>query len=137
MIINIFGTGEKNMTLDYAKILISDDSILARKQLKDIIARYGNPTFLEATNGQDTIDIYKKERPALVFLDIVMPVKDGNAAIREIVSFDKDADIIIVSSVGTQSQLRAAIDAGANDFIQKPINAEQIHHIITSRFEGR
>ncbi len=137
MIINIFGTGEKNMTLDDAKILISDDSILARKQLKDIIARYGNPTFLEATNGQDTIDIYKKERPALVFLDIVMPVKDGNAAIREIVSFDKDADIIIVSSVGTQSQLRAAIDAGANDFIQKPINAEQIHHIITSRFEGR
>ena len=137
MIINIFGTGEKNMTLDDAKILISDDSILARKQLKDIISRYGNPTFLEATNGQDTIDIYKKERPALVFLDIVMPVKDGNAAIREIVSFDKDADIIIVSSVGTQSQLRAAIDAGANDFIQKPINAEQIQHIITSRFEGR
>lgn len=137
MIINIFETGEKIMTLDDAKILISDDSILARKQLKDIISRYGNPTFLEATNGQDTIDIYKKERPALVFLDIVMPVKDGNAAIREIVSFDKDADIIIVSSVGTQSQLRAAIDAGANDFIQKPINAEQIHHIITSRFEGR
>ena len=66
-----------------------------------------------------------------------MPVKDGNAAIREIVSFDKDADIIIVSSVGTQSQLRAAIDAGASDFIQKPINAEQIHHVITSRFEGR
>ena len=125
------------MTLDDAKILISDDSILARKQLKDIISRYGNPTFLEATNGQDTIDIYKKERPAPVFLDMVMPVKDGHAAIREIVSFDKDADIIIVSSVGTQSQLRAAIDAGASDFIQKPINAEQIHHVITSRFEGR
>ena len=125
------------MTLDDAKILISDDSILARKQLKDIISRYGNPTFLVATNGQDTIDIYNKKRPALVFLDIVMPVKDGNAAIREIVSFDKHADIIIVSSVGTQSQLRAAIDAGASDFIQKPINAEQIHHVITSRFEGR
>ena len=57
MIINTFGTGEKIMTLDDAKILISDDSILARKQLKDIISRYGNPTFLEATNGQDTIDI--------------------------------------------------------------------------------
>lgn len=125
------------MKLDDAKILICDDSILARKQLKDIIANYGTPTFLEATNGQDAIDFYKKESPQLVFLDIVMPVKDGNAAIREIVNFDKDADIIIVSSVGTQSQLRAAIEAGANDFIQKPLSEDQVHHIIASRFEGR
>lgn len=125
------------MILENVKILISDDSILARKQLKDIISTLGSPIFFEASNGQDTIDIYKKESPDLVFLDIVMPVKDGNAAIREIVGYDKDADIIIVSSVGTQSQLKAAIEAGAHDFIQKPLNADQIHHIITSRFEGR
>ena len=65
------------------------------------------------------------------------PVKDGNAAIREIIDFDKDAEIIIVSSVGTQSQLRSAIEAGAKDFIQKPLNPEQLHSILTSRFEGR
>lgn len=79
----------------------------------------------------------KKESPELVFLDIVMPVKDGISAITEIKAYDKDADIIVVSSVGTQTQLKAAIEAGANDFIQKPLNAEQIHHIISSRFEGR
>ena len=90
-----------------------------------------------ASNGQDAIDLYKKESPELVFLDIVMPVKDGIAAITEIKAYDKDADIIVVSSVGTQTQLKAAIEAGANDFIQKPLNAEQIHHIISSRFEGR
>ena len=119
------------------KILIGDDSILARKQLKDIISECGDPIFFEASNGQEAIDIYKKEKPDLVFLDIVMPVKDGNAAIREIIDFDKDADIIIVSSVGTQSQLKAAIETGAKDFVQKPLNADQVHHIITSRFEGR
>ena len=117
------------MRLDNAKILISDDSILARKQLKDFISKYGTPTFFEASNGQ--------EKPDLSFLDIVMPVKDGNAAIREIIDFDKDAEIIIVSSVGTQSQLRSAIEAGAKDFIQKPLNPEQLHSILTSRFEGR
>ena len=119
------------MRLDNAKILISDDSILARKQLKDFISKYGTPTFFEASNGQDAIDIYKKEKPDLSFLDIVMP------AIREIIDFDKDAEIIIVSSVGTQSQLRSAIEAGAKDFIQKPLNPEQLHSILTSRFEGR
>ena len=112
------------MKFDDTKILISDDSILARKQLKDILSQFGTPTFLEAANGQDAIDI-------------VMPIKDGNAVIHEITDFDPDATIIIVSSVGTQSQLREAIEAGASDFIQKPINADQIEHIITSRFEGR
>lgn len=123
--------------LEGVKILIGDDSILARKQIKDIILQQGTPTFIEASNGQETIDFYKKESPDIVFLDIVMPIKDGNAAIREIIEYDKDAEIIVVSSVGTQSQLKAAIQAGAKDFIQKPINPETIHHIMTTRFEGR
>ena len=123
--------------LENVKILIGDDSILARKQLKDIISKCGNPVFLEASNGQDAVDLYKKESPELVFLDIVMPVKDGNAAIREIMAYDKNADIVVESSVGTQSQLKAAIEAGAKDFVQKPLNAEAITRIITSRFEGR
>ena len=66
-----------------------------------------------------------------------MPVKDGNAAIREIREFDPRAEIVIVSSVGTQAQLKAAIKAGAKDFVQKPLNPKQIHSIISSRFEGR
>ena len=125
------------MKLEDAKILISDDSILARKQLKDAILAYGTPTFIETSNGQDAIDKYKTEKPNLVFLDIVMPVKDGNAAIREIREFDPTAEIIIVSSVGTQAQLKAAIEAGAKDFIQKPLNKSLIASIISSRFEGR
>jgi two-component system chemotaxis response regulator CheY len=129
--------GDTIMTLDDAKILISDDSTLARKQLKDLILKYGTPTFFEASNGEEAVEIYKKERPDLIFLDIVMPVKDGNAAVREIIEFDKHADIIVASSIGTQTQLKAAIEAGAKDFIQKPLSVDQIYHIITTRFEGR
>lgn len=47
------------MMLNGIKILIGDDSILARKQLKDIVSTYGTPVFLEASNGQDAIDLYK------------------------------------------------------------------------------
>ncbi len=114
------------MSINDCKILVCDDSILARKQIKDIIFTVGKPTILEASDGQTAIDIYKEHKPNLVFLDIVMPNKDGNIAIEEIMSFDSDAIIIIVSSVGTQTQLKCALEAGAADFIQKPFNKEQI-----------
>ena len=114
------------MNINDCKILICDDSILARKQIKDIIVTLGTPSILEASDGQSAIDLYKAEKPNLVFLDIVMPKKDGNIAIEEIMAFDKDAIIIIVSSVGTQSQLKCALEAGATDFIQKPFSKEHI-----------
>ena len=114
------------MNINDCKILICDDSILARKQIKDIVVTLGTPTILEASDGQSAIDLYKTEKPNLVFLDIVMPKKDGNIAIEEIMAFDKDAIIIIVSSVGTQSQLKCALEAGATDFIQKPFSKEHI-----------
>ena len=123
------------MKLNDAKILICDDSILARKQIIDFILSYGKPVFIEAANGQEAVDKYKRESPDLVFLDIVMPIKDGNAAIREIKESNPHSDIIVVTSVGTQSQIKAAIEAGANDFIQKPIYEKHIHSVIASRFE--
>ena len=114
------------MTIDEGKVLICDDSILARKQIKDIIAIAGAPTIFEASDGEKAIEIYKEHKPDLVFLDIVMPKKDGNITINEIMAFDPDAKIIIVSSVGTHTQLKCALEAGAVDFIQKPINKVQI-----------
>lgn len=119
------------------KILICDDSILARKQLKDVIRQCGYEDFLEAANGEDAIALYKEHRPQLVFADIVMPVKDGVQVIHEIREFDPDAYIIVVSSVGTSSQIKAAITEGAHDFIQKPFSSSSIIHTVKRRFEGR
>ena len=125
------------MSMENAKILITDDSILARKQLKDIISTLGSPVFIEAVDGQDAINKYKESKPDLVFLDIVMPKKDGNAAIREMMVFDSEANIIIASSVGTQSQLKLALEAGAKDFIQKPLDKDQVLKVVSKFLEGR
>ena len=76
------------MLLENAKILVGDDSILARRQLKDVLTSFGAKNFIDAANGQEAIDQYKAEKPDLVFLDIVMPVKDGIAAVQEICEFD-------------------------------------------------
>ena len=119
------------------KFLICDDSILARKQLKDVLIAAGCTRFAEAKDGQMAIDLYKEEHPDIVFLDSVMPVVDGIEAVRQIVSFDSSACIIMVSSVGTQSQIKAAIEEGAKDFIQKPFVANQILTILKNRLGGK
>lgn len=123
--------------LNNFKVLICDDSILARKQLKDIISTLGNPTFIEASDGQEAIDKYKANKPDMVFLDIVMPKKDGNIVISEIIEYDPNAAIIIASSVGTQSQLKCALQAGAKDFVQKPLDKQLIIDVIEKYTEGR
>ena len=123
------------MLLKDAKVLIGDDSILARKQLKDVLSTMGAVHFIEAVNGKEDVEKYIAEKPDIIFLDIIMPIKDGIHAVQEIIAEDPTALIIIVSSVGTQQQLKSAIEAGAKDFIQKPINADQIKAIVSTRFE--
>ena len=123
--------------MENIKILICDDSVLARKQLKDIIKKCGYDNFVEASNGQEAFELYKEHQPDLSFLDIVMPVKDGVEAIRDIRSFDPQAYIVVVSSVGTQTQLKNAILEGARDFVQKPFSSSAIAEILKGRFEGR
>ena len=123
--------------MENVKILICDDSILARKQLKDILVEHGYNDFMEASNGQEAIDLYKEHKPELVFVDLVMPIKDGVQAIHEIREFNPEANIIVVSSVGTQTQLRNAIMEGARDFVQKPYTNSGIADILKARFGGR
>ncbi|MBP5324294.1 MAG: response regulator [Pseudobutyrivibrio sp.] len=126
------------MDITNKKILICDDSVLARKQLMDAVKEIADGAiFLEGRNGTEAIELYKKEKPDIVFMDIVMPEKDGNEALSEIKAFDQDAVIIIVSSVGTQDQLKKAIQLGAKDFIQKPFEKNQISEIIELRLGGK
>ncbi len=125
--------------MDYSNksILVCDDSILARKQLKDAITdACGDITIYEGTNGQEAVSLYKEHKPDLVLLDIVMPEMDGTTAVERIIEFDNNAKIIIVSSVGTQLQLKKAISAGAKDFIQKPIDISQVKSLIEIHLGG-
>ena len=126
------------MNISGKKILVCDDSVLARKQLMDAVKEVSEgAVFIEGKNGSEAVDLYKSEKPDLVFMDIVMPEKDGNTALSEIKEFDNEAVIIIVSSVGTQDQLKKAIQLGAKDFIQKPFEKSQIQEIIELRLGGK
>ena len=112
------------------KVLICDDSIFVRKKMKEAVAAAGVTEIIEASDGQQAVDKYKAEKPDLVFMDIIMPVKTGVDALKEIREFDKSAKVIMASSVGTQANLKEAIVAGAFDFLQKPIEDAAVKKII-------
>lgn len=111
-------------------VLICDDSILARKKMKDILSKIGNIRIAEACDGEQAVCQYAAEKPDLVFMDIVMPKKTGVEALKDILSLDKSAKVVIVSSVGTQGNLKEAIEAGAYDFLQKPISDDSVIKVI-------
>lgn len=122
------------MDINTAKILICDDSILARKQLKDVILTIGAPTIFEAKDGEESIEIYKTEQPDLIFLDIVMPKVDGKEVLKQILEQNPKAKVVIVSSVGTQEVLMETLKLGAIDFVQKPFSELQIINALSKGF---
>lgn len=65
-----------------------------------------------------------------------MPKMDGIASVKEIVESYPEAKVVMASSVGTMSSLKDAITAGAYDFLQKPLEPEQVKKIIFSLAEG-
>ena len=125
------------MSRENPKFLVCDDSILARKKLSDTLSSLGYTNVVSVSNGEEAVNLYKLEKPDVVILDIVMPVKDGITATKEIIEFDKNALIIISSSVGTQSHLKEVIKAGAKDFIQKPIDPALLDEIIKNNLDRR
>ncbi len=111
--------------------LVCDDSILARRNMTDMLHSFGYENITEVANGEDAVNTYKEKKPDIVFLDIVMPVKDGITATKEIIEYDPSALIIVISSVGTQTHLREVIKAGAKDFVQKPIDKDQLEQVLS------
>lgn len=118
------------MKLEEIRVLVSDDSLLMRKKLKDMVLAVGCKEVFEAGDGQQAIDLYKEFKPDLVFMDIIMPQKTGIEAITEIKAFDEEAYIVIVSSIGTKNKLKEAIRVGAQDFLQKPIERTNVQNLI-------
>lgn len=108
-----------------AKILVVDDASFMRAMLKDILTKEGHTVF-EACNGQEMLDMYDKNNPDLVTLDITMPVMNGMDGVKALISRHDDAKIIMCSALGQKVMIIEAIKSGAKDFIVKPFNQERI-----------
>jgi len=114
-----------------AKILIVDDAQIMRRNLKMILEQAGHEVVGEAENGKQAIRMYVNTKPDLVTMDISMPTMQGIDALREIISIDSDAKVIMISSLAQKNQVLEAIDIGAKHYIVKPIKAENVLKVIS------
>jgi len=80
----------------------------------------------EALNGVEAVEMYQRLNPDVVTLDINMPEKDGVQACKEILALDPGARVVMVTAMGQEDRIRAAVEAGARDFIVKPFEPERI-----------
>lgn len=112
------------------KVLICDDSVLIRKKLRGTLEKCKCEEIYEAENGNVAVELVEVHHPDLIFMDIVMPDKDGIEALKEIMEMNPKAKVVMASSVGTNAHLKKAIENGAYDFIQKPISLEAVTNLI-------
>jgi len=114
---------------DKLKILITDDSKLLRKKLREELEGLGCEV-LEAENGKEAIMQNLKEQPDGVILDIVMPEVGGIETLQVIKEINPELPVIMLSSAGTSQKLKETLELGALDFIQKPYTREQINQAV-------
>jgi len=114
------------------KILIVDDNTINRLLLKTIISdNFKNIEVIEAKNGQEAIELYKRHRPHLVFIDIIMPEIDGYKATKEILKLKEDYFLEIYALSAGVKDVNFS-DKFTNGFIEKPIDNNQVKSVILS-----
>lgn len=108
------------------RVLITDDALFMRVTLKNMLTKSGYEVVGEASNGRESVEMYKSLKPDLVTMDITMPEMDGISAVREIKQFDTNAKVIMCTAMGQKNMVMEAVQAGAKDFIVKPFQPDKV-----------
>lgn len=110
------------------KILIVDDSPIARKMLKACIPQDRVYEIHEACNGLEGIEKFKEISPDVTFMDLTMPLLDGFKTIPQIRQLDPDAIIIVLTADVQPKSLAEVLTLGALTLLKKPAKTESIQN---------
>lgn len=111
-------------------VLVVDDSKTSRKMLSDVLTRMGLEVIGEAVNGEEGFLKYKELRPDIVTMDITMPVMNGLESLLLIKHEDENAKVVMITAAGQKNNLMQAVKAGAEEFLTKPLEEEEIRRVI-------
>ena len=112
-------------------ILLVEDTEDNRFMMRRLLEMSGYGV-VEATNGEEAVRLAQSERPALILMDLSLPVIDGLAATRAIRKLDgfRETPIVAVSAHDTSDFQSEALAAGCNSYITKPIDFSNLEMLI-------
>uniref|UniRef100_A0A7C3MJT7 Response regulator n=1 Tax=Dictyoglomus thermophilum TaxID=14 RepID=A0A7C3MJT7_DICTH len=111
------------------KILLIDDSSLARRILKRVLEKE-NHEIIEAGSGIEGLEKFYLEKPDVVFLDLTMEGLNGLEVLEKIKEIDNSAKVIIVSADIQRQTKELATQKGATAFLNKPVVEEEVLNIL-------
>jgi two-component system chemotaxis response regulator CheY len=106
-------------------LLVVDDSDFQRTMIRQAVEDEFHVVG-EASNGVEAVEQYEKHRPDAITMDIMMPEMDGVAATEKIKSSDNPPTIVMVTSVDQNGKMKQAVKAGADGYVTKPFEPEDI-----------
>jgi len=118
------------------RILVVDDQEQIIESLTEILSDE-NHEVLTARDGQEAIHIVQSDSPDVVFLDIWIPGIDGMQTLKAIKRIDPDCAVVMMSGHGTIETAVKAIKLGATDYLEKPLNLEDVLHLVDKAISGR
>ena len=111
-------------------LMTVDDSRLIRSIIGDIAQELGFKV-IEATTADEAVELYKKFKPDIVFMDIILEGRNGIEALKDIKDYDKEAKVVICTSIiGQENIIQKARDFGAMAYITKPFKEDEIYETI-------
>lgn len=111
-------------------ILIVEDNVVNQEIVEQLLVKMGCSVIL-AVNGMEAIELAKKVKFDLIFMDIQMPVLDGLSATIKIREFLPDIPIIAMTAHAMSEDYQKSIDAGMNDHLTKPLKREKLYEVIS------
>lgn len=112
------------------RVGLADDEIHIRMLMKKVFTSMGCEIAGEAKNGEEAVELYRREKPDIMLLDINMPIKTGDEALRDIISEFPDAFVIMLTSQADVESVQKCLDAGAANYIRKDTPIAELKEII-------
>lgn len=116
--------------------MVVDDIKTMRTVIKMAVTTLGYRVIAEAEDGNQAVALYKEKKPDLVLLDINMPQKNGDVALKEIMAFDPNAVVMMLTSLSDMKTVEACLDLGAVNYIRKDTKEEGLKATIKETWES-
>ena len=111
-------------------ILVVDDCMFSSSILVNSLRKNGYENIFQALDSFQAVNYFKEHKPDLIILDVTMPNRAGIDALKAIIAYDNNANVLMMSSIGQEETVLNCIKLGVKDFIVKPFRIERFIKVV-------